>query len=186
MFVNHTLPQHTTYNILRTMNQPNSEPTQFPNAAKPAMSSACEKCSTRSDMDPRRNRLQHEMESTTVLPPPNYRYPRRGGFTHSDLLRSAVIASIESSRSCDDDCNVKLFDLTLKYEEDQLKKKPSRSREDGKPSHQKRSRSLSDMEEGPDSTEIAFISKSVDMQSLSIRLPDHLSTSPRRVSLPMG
>jgi hypothetical protein len=165
-----------------TMNQPNSELTQFPSAATHAMSSVYEKCSTRSsdiaDMDPRiiRSWKQHEMESTTVLPPPGYRYPRRGAFTHSDLLRDAVIASIESSGSFDDNrnevrktssldgCNVQLFDMAQ-----------------GK-TPLKRSRSVSVMEEGPDSTEIAFISESIDMQSLSIRLP-HLSTGSRRVSL---
>jgi hypothetical protein len=151
------------------MNQPNNdELTQFPSAAKHAMSSVYEKCSTRSDMD--------SLESTTVLPPPGYRYPRRGAFTHSDLMRNAVIASIESSGSFDDDgndirktsssdgCNFQLFDLA----------------EGNSPL--KRSRSVSEMEEGPDGTEIALISKAVDMRSLSIRLPD-LSTASRRVSL---
>jgi hypothetical protein len=164
------------------MYQANNELTQFPSAATHATSSVYEKCSTQSDtadMDSRRIRSwkQHEMESpTTVLPPPGYRYPRRGAFTHSDLLRDVVIASIESSGSFDDSrneiretssvdgCNVQHFDLVQ-----------------GKPPL-KRSRSVSEMEEGPDSTEIAFISESIDMQSLSIRLPD-LSTGSRRVSL---
>jgi hypothetical protein len=155
------------------MNQPNRELTQFPSTATHAMSSVYEKCSTRSDtpdMDSRRIRSwrQHEMESTTVLPPPGYRYPRRGAFTHSDLLRGAVIASIESgsfdeSRN-EDECNVQHFNLAQ-----------------GKPPL-KRSRSVCEMEEGPDSTEITFISESIDMKSLSFRLPD-LSTGSRRLKL---
>ncbi len=76
------------------MNQPNRELTEFPSATKQAMSSVYEKCSTSSWE-------QHELESTTVLPPPGYRYPRRGAFTHSDLIGNAVIASIESSGSFD-------------------------------------------------------------------------------------
>jgi hypothetical protein len=142
------------------MNQPSSELTQLPSGAKHAMSSVCEKYS--------RSWEQHEVESTTsttvFLPPPGYRYPRRGAFTHSHLMRNAVIASIESSGSFDNDsneirktsssdgCNFQLFDL-----------------EQGN-SPLKRSRSESEMEE------------SIDMRSLSIRLPD-LSTGSRRVSL---
>jgi hypothetical protein len=163
------------------MNQPNRELTQFPSTATHAMSSVYEKCSTRSDtpdMDSRRIRSwrQHEMESTTVLPPPGYRYPRRGAFTHSDLLRGAVIASIESSGSFDDSqteirktssldgCNVQPFHLAQRKS----------------PLLLKRSRSAIEMEEGPDSAEITFISESLDMKSLSIRLPD-LSTGSRRL-----
>jgi hypothetical protein len=150
------------------MNQPNGELTQFPSAAKHTVSSVHEKCSTRLDMDPRSN--------TTVLPPPGYRYPRRGAFTHSDLMRNAVIASIEASGSFDDasneirktsssdGCNLQFLDLAQGN------------------SPLKRSRSVSEMEEGPDSTEIALISESVDTRSLSIRLPD-LPTGSRRVSL---
>jgi hypothetical protein len=158
------------------MNQPNRELTQNPSTSTYAMSSVYEKCSTRSDtpdMDSRRIRSwrQHEMESTTVLPPPGYRYPRRGAFTHSDLLRGAVIASIESG----------LFDDSR----NEIKKPSSNVQPfnlaQGKPPL-KRSRSVSEMEEGPDSTEITFISESIDMKSLSFRLPD-LSTGSRRFQL---
>jgi hypothetical protein len=156
------------------MNHPNSEPSQFPSAATPVTSSVYEKCSMWSDVDRRRNRSweQTELESTTLSPPPpNYRYPRREAFTHSGLLRSAVLASIETSESCDDNGNEtgktsSLFDLSLQ----------------GKPSPLKRSRSASDMEEDSDSTENAFISKSFDMHDLSSRIPDR-STSPARVSI---
>jgi hypothetical protein len=153
------------------MNQLSSELSQFPSAATPGASSFYEKCSMRSDMDRQSNRSweQTELEPTTVLPPPNYRYPRRGAFTHSSLLRSAVLASIETSESCDDNGSEmgqtsSLFDLTLQ----------------GKPSLLKRSRSASDMEEDSDSTENTFISKSVDVQDLSIRIPKR-STSYVRV-----
>jgi hypothetical protein len=135
-----------------------------------------EKLSMSPGMDARMNQSweQNEMESPKlILPPPHYRYPRRGAFAHSTLLRSAVLASIDSSGSCDDSysgirhsCS---WDATLQ----------------GKRSPLKRSRNMSDMEEDFDSTQSEFGTRSIDTQSLSIRLPG-LLTSSRRVSRRTG